>query len=120
MKKKIKKKSSSLMANKEEWDIWNSILNALRQAKGKQVLSKEYNPYLHSKHEKVIVINPDVLRKAIKLKFNDISVFAEDIGIGKNYVQAALGGRPLTKNALNNILMRAEVSYKNIEIKEVV
>lgn len=108
------------MTKKEEWDIWNSILNGLRQAKGKKVLSKEYNPYLHSTHEQVIVINPDVLRKAIKLKFNDISVFAEDIGISRNYVQAALGGRSLSKKALNNILMRAEVPYKNIEIKEVV
>lgn len=108
------------MTKKEEWDYWNSILNMLRQAKGKQVLAKEYNPYLHSKHEKVIVINDDVLRKAIKLKYSAISVFAEDVGLTREYVYAALGGKPLTKNALNRILMKAEIPYKNIEIKGVV
>ena len=108
------------MTKKEEWDIWNSILNALRQAKGNVALSKEYNPYLHSKHEKVIVINYDVLRKAIKLKYDSISVFAEDVGLTREYVYAALGGSPLTKNALNKILMLAEIPYKNIEIKGVV
>lgn len=108
------------MTKKEEWDYWNSILNMLRQAKSKQVLAKEYNPYLHSKHEKVIVDNNNELQELIKLKYGAFSNFIDTYGVDRSYVYAALGGRPLTKNALNRILMLAEIPYKNIEIKGVV
>lgn len=108
------------MTKKEEWDIWNSILNITRRMIGKKEVSKEYNPYLHSKHEKVIVINYDVLQELIKLKYGAFSNFIDTYGVDKGYVYAALKGRPLTKNALNKILMKAEIPYKNIEIKGVV
>lgn len=112
-------RSNSLEDKRIRWDYCNQILNILRSRNGKKTLSSEYNPYKHSKYEKVVVLNGDVIRDKIIDQYDSIKNFMQITTITGDIVWPAIGKKVLTKNALNKLLMVIEMPYKDVKFKVV-